>query len=181
VRRRPHYRHDHCPVAGHDRAATPIGLQDPRVPAGVAKAGCRRRNRVGQPAGVQFHGRQRGINDIRNDYSAANCFTDLQTIYNSVLADPDNRLISRTVTPFKGDTAYSAGREAERITLNDSIRGFVAANANSYLVDLAAILSDPADRQQYWPVYDLDLHPNQAGADALVAAVKDKVLAMGLA
>jgi GDSL-like Lipase/Acylhydrolase family len=72
-----------------------------------------------------------GINDIRNDYSAANCYTDLQTIYNSVLADPDNRLIACTVTPFKGDTAYTAGREAERITLNDSIRGFVAANANS--------------------------------------------------
>jgi lysophospholipase L1-like esterase len=123
-----------------------------------------------------------GINDLRNDYSAANCFTDLQTIYNSVLADPDNRLIACTVTPFKGDTGYTAGREAERIALNDSIRGFVAANANSYLVDLATILCDSADRQQYWPAYDLDhLHPDQAGADAMAAAVADRLLAVGLA
>lgn len=70
------------------------------------------------------------------------------------------------------------GREAERIALNTSIRGFVAANANSYLVDLATILADP---QQFWPAYDLDrLHPNQAGADAMAAAVADKLLAIGL-
>ena len=123
-----------------------------------------------------------GINDIRNDYSAANAFTDLQTIYNSVLADRDNRLIACTVTPFKGDSGDTAGREAERIALNTSIRGFVAANANSYLVDLATILADPVDPQQYWPAYDLDrLHPNQAGADAMAAAVADKLLAVGVA
>jgi hypothetical protein len=71
--------------------------------------------------------------------SATNCYTDLQTIYNSVLADPDGRLIACTVTPFKGDSVCTAGREADRITLNTSIRGFVAANANSYLVDLATM------------------------------------------
>jgi hypothetical protein len=63
----------------------------------------------------------------------------VQTISNSVLADPDNRLIACTVTPFKGDSTDAAGREAERIVLNTSIRGFVAANANGYLVDLATM------------------------------------------
>ena len=122
-----------------------------------------------------------GINDIRNDYTATSAYADLQTIYNSVLADPDNRLIACTVTPFKGDSGFTAGRKAERVALNNSIRSFVAANANSYLVDLATILSDPVDRQQYWPVYDLDhLHPNQIGADAIAAAVADRVMTVGL-
>jgi hypothetical protein len=41
-----------------------------------------------------------GTNDIRNDDSAS-ALADLQTIYNSVLADPDNRLIVYTVTPLR--------------------------------------------------------------------------------
>ena len=102
--------------------------------------------------------------------SPVNAYPDPQT--NSVLADPDNRLIACTATPFKGDSGYTAGREAERIALNTSIRGFVAANANSYLLDLATILADPADPPQFWRAYDLDhLHPNQAGGDAMVRSV----------
>jgi hypothetical protein len=42
----------------------------------------------------------------------------------------------------------------------------VAGNANSYLVDLATILSDSADRQQYWPAYDLDSLSATAAANA---------------
>lgn len=122
-----------------------------------------------------------GVNDLDNDYGAAATYADLANLYNDVLAEPNSRLVVCTVMPWKGNSAWTSGREAQRITLNGSIRAFAAANANTHLVDLAAVMADPADAEAMWAPYVLDyLHPNQAGSDALAAAVADKLLAVGL-
>jgi lysophospholipase L1-like esterase len=123
-----------------------------------------------------------GINDIDNDYGAAATYADLAAIYDDVLADYGNRLICCTVTPWKGNSQYSAGREVERLALNESIRAYVAAHSNAYLVELAGIAADPADPEAMWAPYASadHLHPSQAGSDAMAAAIADKLLAVGL-
>ena len=123
-----------------------------------------------------------GINDLKNlASSAATAFALLQTLYASILADPNNRLVVCTLTPFKGDSGYTVGIEAERIALNNLIRGYATTTANTYLVDTAAVLADPADPESIWAPYLFDyLHPNQAGTDAMAAAIGDKLLAIGL-
>ena len=136
-------------------------------------AGARRR-------GYNFIVVAAGINDVRNDQSAATNLAELETIYNSVLADPNNRLVCCTLTPFKGDSAYNADREVERLATNVGIRRYAVEHGVG-VVDLATLLADPADAAAMHPLLTLDnLHPNQAGSDLMATAIADKLLGVGL-
>jgi len=153
-----------------------VSTGSPQVQTGqwAAASGAKRR-------GYNFHVVCCGVNDLRNSQSGATTYGQLVTLFDEILTDPNNRLVCCTVMPWKGGSTWSAPNEAQRLILNTSIRGFAAANANTYLVDLAAVMADPADAESLWAPYSLDnLHPTQAGSDAMSLAIADKLLAVGL-
>ncbi len=82
------------------------------------------------------------------------------------------RIYGGTITPFGGDTLgfYNATTAAARQVVNRWIRTSAEYDA---VVDFDAALRDPADPERMLPSYDSGdhLHPNDAGMQALAAAV----------
>lgn len=77
-----------------------------------------------------------------------------------------------TILPFKGDTFgfHSAENEAARQAVNRWIR---TGGEYDGVIDFDAALRDPSDPRRLDPRYDSGdhLHPNDAGAEAMAAAV----------
>jgi lysophospholipase L1-like esterase len=82
------------------------------------------------------------------------------------------RIYGGTITPFGGDTLgfYNATTAAARQVVNRWIRTSAEYDA---VIDFDAALRDPADPERMLPRYDSGdhLHPNDAGMQALAAAV----------
>jgi lysophospholipase L1-like esterase len=85
------------------------------------------------------------------------------------------RVIGATILPFKSDYESAAGfakAEAVRETVNHWI---LTSGRYDAVVDFAAaVAADPADPQRLNPAYDSGdhLHPNDAGYQAIAAAVQ---------
>lgn len=75
-----------------------------------------------------------------------------------------------TVLPFKNGTGWSAGRQTDLQTLNQSIRDWCTSNASTCVDGYAAMgdLGDPALLR--WPGVD-NIHPSDTGSQQLAAAV----------
>jgi lysophospholipase L1-like esterase len=128
-----------------------------------------------------------GVNNIRNftptgstqsdhDNDAATIFALYDDLLNEIIAEPLARLVLCTVMPFKGDSAWSADQQGILLAFNTLIRNYAAAHsANTYLVDLYAIMGSPVDSAALATPYNLDnLHPIKAGADAIAEAIAEK-------
>jgi lysophospholipase L1-like esterase len=87
------------------------------------------------------------------------------------------RVLGGTPTPIQGSSYYSPATEAIREQLNTWIRTSGAFDA---VVDFDAATRDPADPLQLRPSYDSGdhLHPNDAGYQAMAAAVPINDLAI---
>jgi len=131
--------------------------------------------------GYNFMVAMAGVNDLRNSATGAATYAQLVTMYDQILTDPNNRLIACTVTPWKNGSTWSAANEAQRIILNDLIKGYCQTHQDSHYLDLANVLRDPMDAEQIWDAYSFDdLHLNQAGSDVMANAIADKCQAIGL-
>lgn len=83
-----------------------------------------------------------GINDCWQDVPAATAVANLTAIYDSVRAS-GSKLVVLTVGPWKNHSAYTTGREAQRVAINAWIPTYVAAHpADTLLVDMATTLDN---------------------------------------
>jgi lysophospholipase L1-like esterase len=112
-----------------------------------------------------------GINDIGNGIvtSAGQLIQADQQIIARLHAE-DIRVVGGTLTPMLGSGYYTAAREAIRQQVNNWVR---TSNAFDGVVDFDAVTRDPANPAQLLPAYDSGdhLHPNDAGYQAMAAAV----------
>ena len=88
------------------------------------------------------------------------------------------RIYGATLTPFEGAAYFTAEGEAKRQTLNDWIRN---SRAFDGVVDFDAAVRDPEHPTKFLPRYDPGdhLHPNDAGYEAMAAAVDSKMFQAG--
>jgi lysophospholipase L1-like esterase len=80
------------------------------------------------------------------------------------------KIIGGTLTPFKGTPHWSPAAEAKRDAVNTWIR---TSHAFDGVVDFAGAVQDPDDNLYLNPAYNSgdDLHPNDAGYEAMAAAI----------
>jgi lysophospholipase L1-like esterase len=80
------------------------------------------------------------------------------------------RILLATIPPFAASEYHSAKAEATRVETNRWIR---ANWATGDVIDLDSVLGDPSDRSRLRADFDSGdgLHPNEAGAAAIAAAV----------
>lgn len=123
-----------------------------------------------------------GVNDLRNTADSASTIMErYDDLLDSVLAEPDMKLVLCTVMPIKGVSLYDAALQLRLDTFNQLLRDYAAAHNRCYILETGRTLSNPEDRTALNPAYDLDhLHPNQTGTDVLAAMVADKLLEIGL-
>lgn len=113
-----------------------------------------------------------GINDIGNgDATSAG---QLISAYRQLIArahSEDTCIIGGTMTPYKGAGYYTAAGEQVREQANNWIR---RSGAFDSVIDFDKATRDPRNPQVFLPVYDSGdhLHPNDAGYQAMAAAVK---------
>ncbi|MDI1463173.1 GDSL-type esterase/lipase family protein [Catellatospora sp. KI3] len=80
------------------------------------------------------------------------------------------RVVVATIGPFEGYSSWTADKEATRQAVNTWLRG---SDAFDNLLDLDQIVRDPAAPSKLLPAYDSGdhIHPNDAGAAAIAAAI----------
>ncbi|WP_117209358.1 SGNH/GDSL hydrolase family protein [Allorhizocola rhizosphaerae] len=80
------------------------------------------------------------------------------------------RALVCTIGPFEGYTTWTPEKEATRTTVNAYLR---AGTEFDYLIDMDAILRDPAQPTKLKPEFDSGdhIHPNAAGSEALANAI----------
>jgi lysophospholipase L1-like esterase len=80
------------------------------------------------------------------------------------------RILGGTLLPFAGAFDYSAGGEAKRQAVNDWLRHRSSFDG---LIDFDAVMGDPNDPLRLRAAYDSGdhLHPNDAGYEAMAAAI----------
>ncbi|MDI1460954.1 GDSL-type esterase/lipase family protein [Catellatospora sp. KI3] len=111
-----------------------------------------------------------GINDVHlSGYPADRIIGGLRQLASQAKAR-DVRLVVTTLGPFEGYSSWTPAKEAVRQEVNTWLRGDTGFDA---LLDLDQILRDPAAPTRVLPAYDSGdhIHPNDAGAQALAAAV----------
>ncbi|TDC53751.1 SGNH/GDSL hydrolase family protein [Jiangella ureilytica] len=118
-----------------------------------------------------------GVNDIQQPNSQYDP-ERLIAAYEQIVErghDQGMRVIGATIGPFRGWGTWTPEREAVRVAVNEWIRGSGAFDA---VIDVDAVLRDPADPQRIRPEYDSGdhLHPGDAGYAAMAAAVDLSVL-----
>ncbi|WP_405990010.1 SGNH/GDSL hydrolase family protein [Streptomyces sp. NBC_00986] len=113
-----------------------------------------------------------GINDVKGTPAATDpgAFEDAYRTLVSRAHARGIRVIGATLTPYGGNSAYTAAREAVRQEVNGFIRGGGPFDA---VVDFDAAVRDPAQPQRILPGYDCGdhLHFNDAGMRALADTV----------
>lgn len=126
-----------------------------------------------------------GVNDLQQPPSQ----TDPEVIlagYRQIALrarDQGLRVVGTTITPFGGWQRWTPALEQERRYVNATLLGAAGTRrtgAFDAVVDVAAVLADPADPSRLLPAYDSGdgLHPSPAGAAAMAAAV-DRRLILG--
>jgi lysophospholipase L1-like esterase len=165
-------------------------LHDPNPPAGSAaesfavffgQSALRRFDRdVAAQPGARYVIVLLGVNDLGHPGTVA---PPSETVTAEEIIAAHSQLITRahaegltiygaTILPFKDDTLgfYSPENEAKRQAVNQWIRG---SGAYDGVIDFDKATRDPADPLRLNPAYDSGdhLHPNEAGAAAMAAAV----------
>jgi lysophospholipase L1-like esterase len=108
-----------------------------------------------------------GVNDNLNDFDQSITEANLLDLYTQARAG-GAALIVMTEPPLYGSAFWDATRQARLETVNTWIRGYAQANAGPVaLVDLYALMGDPANPQQYLPLYDRGDHEHPSFAGAL--------------
>ncbi|MFJ9894515.1 SGNH/GDSL hydrolase family protein [Streptomyces sp. NPDC091280] len=113
-----------------------------------------------------------GINDIKGTPNATDPEA-FETAYRALVTRAHAhgiRVIGATLTPYGGNSAYTAAREAVRQRVNALIR---AGGPFDAVVDFDAAVRDPEQPQRIRPAYDSGdhLHFNDAGLRALADTV----------
>jgi len=126
-----------------------------------------KRDALEQP-GVKYLMLFEGVNDIGNGASASSLINGFKTI----LADAKKAgltTIGGTITPFGGNSYYSAAHESARKSLNDWIK---TKGNFDYVADFAAAIENKADPTKMDAKYNGGdgLHPNVAGYQAMANA-----------
>jgi lysophospholipase L1-like esterase len=120
-----------------------------------------------------------GINDIgMAGATASPTAEDLIAAYEQMIERGHARglkMIGATLTPFEGAAYWTAAGETKRGAVNAWIRGKKGYDA---VIDFDAAVRDPANPNKFLPKYDSGdhLHPNDAGYEAMAAAVDVKLL-----
>ncbi|WP_327400392.1 SGNH/GDSL hydrolase family protein [Streptomyces sp. NBC_01288] len=113
-----------------------------------------------------------GINDIKGTPNATDpaAFEDAYRTLVSRAHAHGIRVIGATLTPYGGNSGYTAAREAVRQEINGFIRG---GGPFDGVVDFDAAVRDPEQPQRILPGYDCGdhLHFNDAGMRALADTV----------
>lgn len=108
-----------------------------------------------------------GTNDIKNDYTAPNVFSNTVEAFHATMRSGIVRFWCPAVFPRNNDQGvdFTTAQEAERIAYNNLLQNFAAANPGRFIyIPCDAALVDPATgklRSDY--SYD-GLHPNARGA-----------------
>jgi lysophospholipase L1-like esterase len=165
-------------------------LHDPNPPAGsdaqnfavfFGQSALRRFDRdVAAQPGARYVIVLLGVNDLGHPGTVA---PPSETVTAEEIIAAHSQLITRahaegltiygaTILPFKDDTLgfYSPENEAKRQAVNRWIRG---SGEYDGVIDFDKAMRDPADPLRLNPAYDSGdhLHPNEAGAAAMAAAV----------
>lgn len=117
-----------------------------------------------------------GINDVVNGVSAVDIEAQLQAMYTAAAAaSPNIVVVAATITPFKGNANWTAGKQTVLDTVNAWILG--TATGVDYTVDLYSTLEDPGTADTLLPAYAYadNLHLSDAGytlvGDTIAAGV----------
>jgi hypothetical protein len=116
-----------------------------------------------------------GINNVISSDTAVNIQNQLQAMYTAA-HNAGLVVIAINITPFKGDTSWSAPRQ---IVL-DAVNTWISATAINidYVIDAYTLLESPNDADYINPLYAPNgeyLHYNQAGGDVLATAIHTAV------
>jgi lysophospholipase L1-like esterase len=115
-----------------------------------------------------------GVNDI----SAGAQANQLIAAYEQLIAQAHAaglKIFGGTVTPFKGGSGWSPGKEQTREAVNNWI---LNSGAFDGVIDFAKAVADPSDPQMLNPAYDSGghVHPNDAGYQAMADAINLSML-----
>lgn len=143
--------------------------------AGVSAQARFDRDVLSQP-GVETVVLLEGINDIGG--GQATSADQLIAAYQQLIRRAHARgvcIVGGTLTPFEGAGYYSEAKEAIRSAVNEWVRTSGEFDA---VIDFDAATRDPANPRRFLPAYDIGdhLHPNDAGYEAMAAAVDPAVL-----
>lgn len=133
-----------------------------------------KRDALEQP-GVKYVMIFEGVNDLGGGASAGS----LTNAYKQITADAKKAgfvTIGGTITPFGGNSYYSAGHEAGRKQVNE----FIKAKGNfDFVVDFAGTIENKGDPTKMDSKYNGGdgLHPNVAGYQAMANAFPLEVFA----
>lgn len=113
-----------------------------------------------------------GVNDIKGTPNATDpaAFESAYRTFVSRAHAHGIRVIGATLTPYGGNSGYTAAREAVRQKINVFIRG---GGPFDGVADFDAAVRDPEQPQRILPGYDCGdhLHFNDAGMRALAGTV----------
>ncbi|MGY1579518.1 GDSL-type esterase/lipase family protein [Streptomyces sp. MN13] len=115
-----------------------------------------------------------GVNDVRWGASAEQVAAGLREIADRAHAR-GLRVLAATVLPCEGEARCTAAADAERVALNDWIRG---AGVFDGVLDFDAVIRDPGRPSRMLPAYDSGdhLHPGDTGLAALAGSVDLRLL-----
>ncbi|CAL9398721.1 hypothetical protein SUDANB105_01407 [Streptomyces sp. enrichment culture] len=115
-----------------------------------------------------------GVNDVRWGASAEQVAAGLREIADRAHAR-GLRVLAATVLPCEGEARCTTAADAERVALNDWIRG---AGVFDGVLDFDAVIRDPERPSRMLPAYDSGdhLHPGDTGLAALAGSVDLRLL-----
>ncbi|WP_454335171.1 GDSL-type esterase/lipase family protein [Streptomyces glaucescens] len=115
-----------------------------------------------------------GVNDVRWGATADQVAAGLREIADRAHAR-GLRVLAATVLPCAGEARCTAAADAERVALNDWIRG---AGVFDGVLDFDAVTRDPERPSRMLPAYDSGdhLHPGDTGLAALAGSVDLRLL-----
>ena len=114
-----------------------------------------------------------GVNDINIYGATAPQIIQGLTELGERLKEHNINAVINTISPFGGlvgPPGWSADKETVRLAVNAWIR---SQTIYDYVIDQDAVLADPANPSQLLPAYNFGdgIHPNDAGAQALVNSI----------
>jgi len=143
------------------------------VSGGVSTPGLQRYKRdLFDHAGVKWVILFIGVNDIGNTgcsmTTSNNVINAFTTIADSARAR-GIKVYGATITPFNGNSYYSANSEACRQRINEWVRGAALATGKyDAVIDFEKVVRNPTDTSRILTTYNNDgLHPNIAGYAAM--------------
>ncbi|WP_327727063.1 SGNH/GDSL hydrolase family protein [Streptomyces sp. NBC_00487] len=115
-----------------------------------------------------------GVNDVRWGATAGEVVAGLREIA-ARGHERGLRMLVATIAPCEGETRCTAAADAQRVAVNEWIRGSEEFDG---VLDFDAVLRDPGSPARLLPAYDSGdhLHPNETGLAALAESVDLRLL-----